>query len=55
MDQFTEKLLTLLDLIEVNYEDKDKVHVLCLQRFDLAREAGYTVEFESIQVTDRMQ
>ncbi|KKM60747.1 hypothetical protein LCGC14_1538770 [marine sediment metagenome] len=55
MDEFTSKLLTLLDLIEINHEDKDKVHMLCQQRFDIAKDAGYRVEFEHFEVSGRLQ
>ena len=54
MDEFTAKLLTLLDLIEINHEDKDKVHELCEQRFDIARDAGYTVKFEHFEVSESL-
>ena len=37
-------LLTLLDRIEMETDDKT-THALCKQRFQIARDHGFTVEF----------
>lgn len=49
MSDFEKKLLTLLDLIEVQ-EDS----TLAVQRFDIAEEFGYTVEITSERTSGMM-
>ena len=40
-------LCTLLDKIELASDDEDAVRQLCHQRFEIARNHGFTVEFEN--------
>lgn len=38
-------LLTLLDRIEIETEDETTIHDLCKQRFQIAEDHGFTIEF----------
>ena len=44
MDEFTQQLLSILDRIELTTNDPE-IERLTGQRFELAKQHGYTVEF----------
>lgn len=50
---YSSALLTLLDRIEVTTDDDD-THDLCVQRFQIATDAGFTIEFGA-PASGRMQ
>ena len=49
MTEMESKLLSLLDLIEITGDT-----TLASQRFDIGREAGYTIEFTNERVSGEL-